>query len=533
MLQSYFLQLGRLSEYKPCIILESPPKKDYIFSVKPVIFLTAMFACSGIFSAGCNGQNKSSLVSDTAADMDLDALADNGDHTAISDVTGECTGPVQPLYMNDGTHIRDRQGRTLILRGVNFPSGDVEYCKGKPPDSDLADLKFISESGFNAIRLVINWDRIEPEPWKIDTDYVKLVARHAGLASGLGLYVIIDLHQDLFGLGFGLHGAPLWACDSEIYKTFEPVEPWFFNYFSKEVSACFDKFWKDKELQHHQQNAAHAVASAVAGFDNVMGFDPHNEPFPGTFSFEIFEQDYLWPFYTTFAETTGEVLPGRLLFFEPSVLFSVYLATSFPAPGSLLHAVFFPHYYNTSVETKKLWDGNAGYDVSAMSAATNEAQRLIVPWGLGELGGAMETPNLDKYLYSLYGLLDEAQAGSFLWIFTRGTSGFGLVDQKTGKWHSHARAFLRPAPSAVAGTPLHFSWNHETGIFEMQWNEDPCAGSTEIIVPAWVKKVGFTLEVDGAGVEPVTDSVTDRIIITGGRGGSRLLSITVLGTYPD
>jgi endoglycosylceramidase len=440
-------------------------------------------------------------------------------------------GP-QP-YRTDGTHILDAQGRTLVLRGVNYPSDDVAHWADEPPDADLADLQFIAQSGFNAIRLVINWDRIEPEPEALDQDYIELVARHATGASELGLYVVIDLHQDLFGLGFGLHGAPLWACSQELYDSFEPGEPWFFNYFSPSVSGCFDGFWKSPELQKHQQDAARAVAEAVAEGERVLGFDPHNEPFPGTFGFQEFEADYLWPYYQAFADNIEAALPGRLLFFEPSVLFSVNQATTFPPASCPQQAVFFPHYYNGGVEMDHLWDENVQTDSTAVAAAAAEAARMQVPWGYGELGGALDTPNLDAYLLSLYTLLDQAQASAFLWIFSHGTGGFGLVDSVTGDWHPHAAAFLRPAPSAVAGIPLSFDWDYEAGVFSMSWDEEAGAGDSEIIVPAWVDGVGYSLVVDGEEVQPAPSPYPGRIVIPGGVGGTRDLVLTAHGHYDE
>lgn len=440
-------------------------------------------------------------------------------------------GPTQP-YWSDGKYIRDAQGRAIILRGVNYPSDDVKYWQDKPADSDMKDFQFIAESGFNALRLVINWDRIEPEPGNIAQEYVQLVAKHAAHAAEAGLYVIIDMHQDLFGMGFGLHGAPHWACDERHYESFVPQEPWFFNYFSEEVSACFDAFWADKGLQGHQQEAAAAVAAAVAGVDRVLGFDPHNEPFPGTLSFQVFEHDYLWPYFKAFAESVGTALPGRLLFVEPSVLFSVSHATTFPATPGQLQAAFLPHYYNPGVEMSHLWDENPETDLVAVAAAAAEAERLGLPWGYGEIGGAMETPNLDDYLDSLYGFLDERQAAAFLWIFTRGTGGFGLVDAETGDWHPHAKAFLRPSPSAVAGTPTAFSWNYDSGVFEMAWEEDPDAGGTEVLLPAWLKAVGYEVEVDGAATQLPQAFLYGRIVVPGGKGGLRTLRVIALGRYP-
>lgn len=408
----------------------------------------------------------------------------------------------------------------------------MDYWAGKPIDQDRTDLEFIAESGFNAIRLVINWDRIEPEPDTYDADYIALVARHARLAWEAGLYVIVDLHQDMYGVGFGLHGAPRWTCDESNYDSFSPIEPWFFNYYSTEVSACFDGFWKSPELQSHHHRAARELAKSLTDIDGVVGFDPHNEPFPGTIPFEQFERDYLGPFYERFGEVVDEILPGRIVFFEPAVTFSVARQTSFAATGSAPARFFFPHYYNMTVETNLQWDEDAGADQDWVNAAADQAARLKVPWGLGEMGGNTDTPNLDDFLMSFYDMLDQAHAASFLWLFTRGTGGFGLVDEATDDWKPVAAAFLRPAPSAVAGTPLEYGWDPVARTFRLEWEEDQTTGDTEIILPKWISQAGYTLTVDDVELARPAADDGGRLAIPGGKGGPRNLSIAVHSAWP-
>ena len=495
------------------------------------VLVGALVLAFGIGCGGTSGADDASLDATGEGVADLDAVPSDAAFEA-RDASDDALAPALRLYSNDGGVLRDARGRALVLRGVNYPADDVAYWADKPAGW-ADDFAFLAASGFDVLRLVINWDRLEPEPDAYDAAYLDLVAAQAADAVAAGLYVVIDLHQDLFGLGFGLHGAPRWACDEALYASFTPVEPWFSNYFSTEVSACFTRFWTDLDLQGHHARAAARLAERLVGNDGVLGFDPWNEPFPGTLSHAVFERDHLGPFYQRFMAGIDAVCPGRLLFFEPSVLISVYKQTTFASPAAPLQAVFFPHYYNFSVETTKHWDGRIEVDRAWVDAAAGEAARLGVPWGIGELGGDMTTPNLDAYLYGLYDLLDGAQAGSFLWIFTKGTGGFGLVDATTGKWISHARAFLRPAPALVAGTPLAWSWDPVDGVFELTWDEDAAAGDTELLVPAWAAEVGFTLEVDGAEVEPPTLTPAHRLAVAGGKGGARSVRLTVLGPYPE
>lgn len=469
---------------------------------------------------GC-GSGSDNLTTDTSTPLELveqDLVASD---TEGQDGRGEPGDEVH--YTVDGMFIRDSLGRALILRGVNFASSDRGYWEGQEPDEDLRRLRHIADSGFNAIRLPINWDRIEPQPDVYDQDYINLVARHVRLAQESGLYVIVDMHQDMFGMGFGLHGAPRWACDEALYASFEPTDPWFFNYFSEEVSGCFDRFWNDLELQDHQHRAAAAVAEAVAGYSMVLGFDTHNEPFPGTAEAETFGGDYMFRFHENFTRVVEQVLPGRLTFFEPAVTFSAILNTSMPGPITSFPGVFYPHYYNISVEMQLSWDGNADLDREAVQAASAVARRLNVPWGYGEMGGDVRTPNMKEYLENLYSLLDQDLAAvCFIWIYGQGTQGFALLTEE-GDWNANYQAFLRITPTRVAGTPRSFGWDVESRTFHLEWDQD--TGATELTVPKWVRDKGFTLTVDGKEIEPVLEGPVLRI--PEGAAGPRKLKLVV------
>ena len=52
-----------------------------------------------------------------------------------------------------------------------------------------------SGAGGNCVRLGILWDGLEPEPGKIDQDYLDRIARIVGWAKAEGLYVLLDTPQ--------------------------------------------------------------------------------------------------------------------------------------------------------------------------------------------------------------------------------------------------------------------------------------------------------------------------------------------------
>ena len=82
--------------------------------------------------------------------------------------------------------------------------------------------------GWNTVRLLLSWSRVEPQPGVYDDAYLEQVRAAVRLLASRGLYSIIDLHQDAWGADargaagrdaacpdpsprFGWDGAPGWA----------------------------------------------------------------------------------------------------------------------------------------------------------------------------------------------------------------------------------------------------------------------------------------------------------------------------------
>ncbi len=439
---------------------------------------------------------------------------------------------LSPAYHSDGRFLRDAQGRTLILRGVNIPNDYDQHGPEHEVRPPAEVFHHIADSGFNVVRLVIEWYQIEAEQGIYNDAYLELLRQHVQWANEAGLFVFVDMHQDMFGRGFGGDGAPYWACDQSYYDSYRPNPMFILNYFSSQVKACFQKFWTTPALRHSQESAARAAAERIAGYDHVLGFDTFNEPSFGTTSITTFERSALMPFDEEFAARVGEAIQGRAFFFEPAFTFTVTRACAFDGPVTAFTGVFAPHYYNPSVELNHLWDGNVADVQAVVALAAQTAARLQVPWLFGEMGGAKDTQNLSDYLFTLYRELDQQMAGALLWLYQRGDNSFHLIDQATDDWTPHARAFLRPVPSLVAGTPTAFTWDYDNGVFQFSWDADPQAGETEIVLPAWVREVGFEVSVNGVPTTPVLNARGNRLRIAASQPGPMALEMHVHGQYP-
>src|SRR3954471_8144402 len=129
-----------------------------------------------------------------------------------------------------GGRIVDALGREVLLRGVNV-NALAEYWQYGSFATTFpltgADADRISATGWNVVRLLVSWSRIEPAPGRYDEQYLDQVARAVQVLERRGVYSIVDFHQDAWGPtlaappgttcpagsdpAFGWDGAPGWA----------------------------------------------------------------------------------------------------------------------------------------------------------------------------------------------------------------------------------------------------------------------------------------------------------------------------------
>ncbi len=179
----------------------------------------------------------------------------------------------------------DPMGREVILSGVNLvnksPDGDY-FCALTPKV-----FENLRNSGFNVVRLGIIWDGLEPEPGIYDEKMFDCLDERIQWARDNGLYVLLDMHQDLYSVKFS-DGAPEWATLTE-GKPHYTGHVWSDSYLiSPAVQTAFDNFWKNTPasdgvgIQDHYANLWRYIAKRYAYDTLIIGYDLMNEPFPGS-----------------------------------------------------------------------------------------------------------------------------------------------------------------------------------------------------------------------------------------------------------
>lgn len=195
----------------------------------------------------------------------------------------------------EGILLYDSTGHPIMLHGLNL----MNKIQGKHWDGiNKAAFDSIKSWGMNCVRLGIFWDALEPKPGEIDTNYFHHLDSCLMWAKKDGIYVFLDMHQDLYSQKYNGDGAPDWACLDEGKPNTVAGGSWDNAYFtSSAIQTSFDNFWRNKKasdsigVQTHLIRVWETVAARYADNPVVMGYDLMNEPFIGS-DIEEVQQTY-------------------------------------------------------------------------------------------------------------------------------------------------------------------------------------------------------------------------------------------------
>jgi endoglycosylceramidase len=185
----------------------------------------------------------------------------------------------------EGQKFVDSNGRQVTFSGINYISKNPKEKYLPQHGQDI--FQQFKKWGINCIRLGIIWDGLEPEPGKYNEEYLVEIDKRIQWAGENGIYVFLDMHQDLYGSKFS-DGAPGWATLDE-GQPHNSGAVWSDSYLiSPAVQTAFDNFWKNAPapdgigLQDHYANLWKHIAQRYVNSTTVIGYDIMNEPFMGT-----------------------------------------------------------------------------------------------------------------------------------------------------------------------------------------------------------------------------------------------------------
>ncbi|NLG45660.1 cellulase family glycosylhydrolase [Gordonia sp. (in: high G+C Gram-positive bacteria)] len=369
----------------------------------------------------------------------------------------------------DGIRIVDDAGRDVLLRGVNVNQLVDFYAKRAevPSTTPLtaADFNQIASYGFNVVRLGISWSALEPTRGQYDEDYVRQIRTAVDQAADVGLYTVIDMHQDGWSAAptpegencrpgtepmWGYDGAPAWA-------TVDDGAPRC-QFTGRDISPAgdraFENFYHNTDgIQDHLVRAWGRIGEEFGNDPAVAGFDLLNEPGFGE-SAPVTTTVLLGRFYGRAIDALRDAGARQLVFFEPSLLwsgmaFEATVPADFTRDGNI---VFAPHLYAESITMDRSLGLPPFVGIErGFELAARAAERLGVPLWSGEYGywGDDRIGRLARYAATE----DEFRIGGVYWVWKQscgdpqngiGPIGDGLIPQDcaTGEFRAPDREVI-------------------------------------------------------------------------------------------
>lgn len=349
-------------------------------------------------------------------------------------------------------------GKQILFNGLNVLCRDSQMGYCYPGFADA--LPWFRESGFNLIRLGIFWDGVEPEPGKYDRTYLEKVKEIVREAEKNGIYVMLDMHQDLFSVKF-IDGAPAWATLDEGKPHPDNCNVWYLAYFQSEaVIQAADSFWENRPasdgvgLLDHYENMWRMLAEEFQDCGNILALEPMNEPFMGSVArdsfgqamteviaqypgfriddpahvtreqqeqfleilgrnFQKFDRQVLMPFYRRIETAVHSVWKDVNIATGGNIFCSTAISTGLerlnPAGSG---QIYVPHGYDSVVDTDN-YDAYNIENVERLFADKRQSQeRLDLPVILGEWGAFPSKPFTGRLIAHIVGILEKYRWGS-------------------------------------------------------------------------------------------------------------------------
>jgi endoglycosylceramidase len=489
-------------------------------------------------------------------------------------------------------YIADDQGRLVIFHGA-VPASLLDFGNNAQPDAapvypiDRAayasrcppavpgnrypplcrqDLEQMAAFGFNSVRLPLSWSLLEPQRGQFSQTYLDRLAQVVDWARSLGMYVIIDMHQNAYSryVGPGPNvdltydsGAPKWATytdgfPSRVFDSQRELNPTVFE--------AATNFWYDRGgIQDEYIAAVAFLARRFKDDSTVAGYGVFNEPWPGWNLPPGFEDLLLFPFYRRVIDAitgardglpcwTGFYMPApcgypdlgvhdlrHLFFLEPGLLRQI---TDFPThlglpvssyPNLVLDLHTYTHGFTLDSLVLKQdpyhatypWGGyDQTYDLGLREAKTINAALFVAEFGddprYDTLLLANETREQDKYRVGFAFWTWKENGGSGSWGMFNSTSAGSATASSGCLRAERERLLARVYPRASADTQLVYRYDPATGAFKLSARGGAGEAPTMIAIPH---------EVTG----PVSSTGAVHVSSAAAAGGGRLVTASPSG----
>jgi len=297
-------------------------------------------------------------------------------------------GDASHLCLSNGW-FTDDDARYCLFRGVNISSKGKRYpflpfalptmtllpaeaeALDLPAEHLRAGLKALSDVGFNVIRLIVPWKAVAstlPTGKELEPNAKRYLANLQEVIrqfQALGMFVIVDFHQDIAHDLYGGDGFPDWAMgvddDHELPDSIpRPDKHWQSRYYFNDlVKNTLRSFWDNKTtnlnfganeiaVQQRMIDAMAATAEYLRGDPvtsrAILGYElfnePANAPPPFGFGKRKFEEGKLAPFYNAALTALRQKDSKAFVLIEPRVDWNIFPSNvcelPFPLPSGWL-----------------------------------------------------------------------------------------------------------------------------------------------------------------------------------------------------
>ncbi|HGL5386854.1 TPA: glycoside hydrolase, partial [Burkholderia cenocepacia] len=129
-----------------------------------------------------------------AALLMLSACASMKPHAADAD-RADAGAASASAVSHAGRWLIDDEGRVLIVHGVNVVVKQPPYAP-EAAGFGAKEMDRLAADGFNAVRLGVAQQQLEPAPGRYDGAYLASLARTQRQLADRRIYTLLDMHQD-------------------------------------------------------------------------------------------------------------------------------------------------------------------------------------------------------------------------------------------------------------------------------------------------------------------------------------------------
>jgi len=449
-----------------------------------------------------------------------------------------CSCKISFSVNSDRNRIVDNYGRERVFHGTNVvfktsPFIPISSHFDARYSFSEEDARLLASMGYTTIRLGVLWAGLEPTRGVYNLTYLEEAIQIVEIAGAHGLYVVIDMHQDVFNRKYCGNGVPDWAAvpheenfpypieveyekDNNSYPRREDCNSvqWPNYHFTTALSKSVGRFYDNYEgLLEQFAKFWGKVAETFADFEEVLGYEIMNEPWCG----DVFEDPtllvpgvadrrYLQPMYDLVNTEIRKYDQEHLILFEAVTweLIGLGEALGFTHPpgGEEFRnrsVLAFHKSVSTDITSHEdFWDfkwkeiqrlGVAGFITETNSCCLDTMDELG-KWGY----------SWHHWAYKLYG--DWTWDSSGHWNLGSDRNNYTCPTVDSCLDRDSVTTYARVYPTAIAGQGNFFQFNSDINVGILVYQPDPnISQPTEIKVPEiWRYKEGFTVEIEPQGV---------------------------------